>query len=99
MSFTAIIGVLTLVLAASALTEKAHEDHLPERNRKGTFEALIVFGLPAGILSLLACLFRSGNPQHRCNNKTAATACRVKPDSTFRDTSFAMEWPMRTQYS
>ncbi|MGD0535229.1 MAG: hypothetical protein ABR999_07295 [Methanoregula sp.] len=62
-TFTIIIGVLTLILAVSALTEKSHEGHLPERNDRGTAEAIVSSGIPGGILLLFSTF--SGTNRHR----------------------------------
>ena len=62
-TFTIIIGVLTLILAVSALAEKAHEGHLPERNDRGTAEAIVSSGIPGGILLLFSPF--SGTNRHR----------------------------------
>ena len=62
-AFTIFIGVLTLILAASALTEKSHEGHLPERNDRGTAEAIVSSGIPGGILLLFSAV--SGTNRHR----------------------------------
>jgi hypothetical protein len=62
-TFTLIIGVLTLILAVSALAEKSHEGHLPERNDRGTAEAIVSSGIPGGIL--LLCSIVSGTNRHR----------------------------------
>jgi uncharacterized integral membrane protein len=94
-SFTAIIGLITLILAVSILAEKAHENHLPERNGRGTHEALIAYGLPAGILILLSAVFGFGKYLHR----SRTTPGTISPGSgsycSRRDALFPMEWPMR----
>ncbi|MGB8220290.1 MAG: hypothetical protein WCE46_07915 [Methanoregula sp.] len=62
-TFTIIIGVITLILAVSALTEKSHEGHLPERNDRGTTEVIVSSGIPGGILLLYSAV--SGTNRHR----------------------------------
>jgi hypothetical protein len=62
-TFTIIIGVLTLILAVSALTDKSHEGHLPERNDRGTAESIVSSGIPGGILLLFSAV--SGTNRHR----------------------------------
>jgi hypothetical protein len=62
-TFTIIIGVLTLILAVSALAEKSHEGHLPERNDRGTAEAIVSSGTPGGTLLLYSIV--SGTNRHR----------------------------------
>jgi hypothetical protein len=62
-AFTIIIGVLTLILAVSALTEKSHEGHLPERNDRDTGESVVSSGIPGGILLLFSVV--SGTSRHR----------------------------------
>ena len=62
-TFTVIIGVLTLILAVSALAEKSHEGHLPERNDRGYAEAIVSSGIPGGILLLFSAV--SGTSRHR----------------------------------
>jgi hypothetical protein len=62
-TFTIIIGVLTLILAVSALAEKSYEGHLPERNDRGTAEAIVSSGIPGGILLLYSIV--SGTNRHR----------------------------------
>ncbi|MDD1693387.1 MAG: hypothetical protein LUQ71_01565 [Methanoregula sp.] len=51
-TLTAIVGVLTLILSVSAFAEKAHGDHLPERNNRGIPEASVLPGIPLTILAL-----------------------------------------------
>jgi hypothetical protein len=62
-SFTLIIGALALILTASALADKSHEGHLPERNDRGTAEAIISSGIPGGIFLLFSAF--SGTNRHR----------------------------------
>jgi hypothetical protein len=96
-TFTIIIGVLTLVLAVSALAEKAHEEHLPERNGRGTAEAIIASGFPVGILILLSAVSGFVRFQHRCRNKSGGMTPPRQSCRMARDTDFAMQWPMRLQ--
>jgi len=62
-AFTLIIGALTLILTASALADKSHEGHLPERNDRGTAETIVSSGVLGG-LSLLFSDF-SGTNRYR----------------------------------
>jgi hypothetical protein len=94
-SFTAIIGLITLILAVSVLAEKAHENHLPERNGRGTHEALIAYGLPVGILILLSAVSGFGRPLHRHGDISGSTSLGAGSHCSSKDTGFAMEWPMR----
>ncbi len=96
-AFTIIIGVLTLILTVSALAEKAHGDHLPERNGRGTPEVVITSGLPAGILILLSAVSGSVSRTNRCITKPGSAALSNPPRCTIRNTCFAMQWPMRSQ--
>jgi hypothetical protein len=94
-SFTAILGLITLILAVSVLAEKAHENHLPERNGRGTHEALIAYGLPAGVLILLSAAFGFGNYRHR-SRSVPGTISKTQISYCPRgDTISGMEWPMR----
>ena len=98
-AFTIIIGVLTLILAVSALAEKAHGDHLPERNGRGTAGPIISFGVPVGILLLLFAVSGFGSKQNRYRNTIGTipridrSCCPVMIDP------FPKVWPMRLQYS
>ena len=94
-SFTAIIGLVTLILAVSVLAEKAHENHLPERNGRGTHEGLIAYGLSAGVLSLLSTVAGYGNYRHRSRSIPGTTAQTQISYCPRRDTVSGMEWPMR----
>lgn len=55
-AFSAIIGLLALILALAVLTEKSHEAHLPERNDRGTHGAPVAAGILAGAVILLTTL-------------------------------------------
>jgi hypothetical protein len=96
-AFTIILGVLTLILTVSALAEKAHGDHLPERNGRGTAEAVITSGLPAGILILLSAVSGSVSRTNRCKTRTGSITLRSPSRCTTGDTLFALQWPMRSQ--
>jgi hypothetical protein len=97
-SFTAIIGLITLILAVSVLAEKAHENHLPERNGRGTHEALIAYGLPVGILILLSAVSGFGRSLHRHGDISGTTSPGAGSRCSSKDTGFVMEWPMRMMY-
>lgn len=47
-AFSAIIGLLALILAVAVLTETSHEGHLPERNNRETTSAPAAAGVLAG---------------------------------------------------
>lgn len=96
-AFTIILGVLTLILTVSALAEMAHGDHLPERNGRGTAEAVITAGIPAGILILLSAVPGSVTHTNRCKTKTGSVTLRKPTRCTTGDTFSAMQWPMRSQ--
>lgn len=94
-AFTATLGLLALVLAVSALAEKAHGDHLPERNGRGGNGAFIPFGIPAGILALLSAVSGPAAYRHR---HTANPGTFVPPSlsrCTLTGNRTAMVWPMR----
>ncbi len=93
-AFTIMIGVLTLTV--SALAEKAHGDHLPERNGRGTAGVIITSGLPAGILLLLSAVSGSRSHEPTQNQYWQHTAAQLLPLYN-RDTYFAVQWPMRLQ--
>ena len=96
-TFTIMIGVLTLVLAASALAEKEHEGHLPERNGRGTTEAMLAAGIPAWILILFSAV--SGSVKNRNSNcdNTYSTK-RIGPHGCQTMAyHMLMRWPMRWQ--
>lgn len=62
-AFTLIVGFVTLILAVSALSEKSHEGHLPERNDRGTTAALASL---TGLCAILfACRALQGTDRHR----------------------------------
>jgi len=62
-AFTLIVGVITLILAVSALAEKSHEGHLPERNDRGSAAALVSL---TGLCAILfACRASQGTDRHR----------------------------------
>ena len=88
---------LTLILTVSDLAEKAHGDHLPERNGRGTAEVIIASGVPAGILILLSSVFGSVSRMNRYKTNTGITLC-IPSRCTTGDISFAMQWPMRWQF-
>jgi len=94
-SFTAVLGLITLILAVSILVEKAHENHLPERNGRSTQGALIAYGLPAGILLLLSAFAGSGKHLHSNRTPPGTRSPGSESYCSFRNTGFAMEWPMR----
>jgi len=80
-AFSAIIGLLALILAVAVLAEKSHEAHLPERNDRGTHGAPVAAGILAGAVILLTTLpVLSGNrnipgaASHR-NNRMAMSCC------------------------
>jgi hypothetical protein len=93
-AFTIIIGVLTLVLAASALAEKEHEGHLPERNGRGTAETIVSSGIPAWILILFSAVFSfvSKGDRHNGNTLSGQSCCPTMISN------FPMRWQMRWQY-
>lgn len=92
-AFTIIIGVLTLILAASALAEKEHEAHLPERNGRGTAESIVSSGIPAWILILFSAVsvFVSKGNRHN-DNRISGQSCSLAMMS-----NFPMRWQMRCQ--
>ncbi len=98
-AFTIIIGVLTLILTISALAEKAHGDHLPERNGRGTAGSIISFGIPAGILVLLSAVSGFVSRQNRYRNTTGTIACIDRSCCPVMIDPFPKVWPMRLQYS
>ncbi len=85
---TVILGVLTLILAISALTEKSHEGHLPERNYRGTAGAIVASGIPGGLLILYSVLSGTGGISKRDDGTRRAPAgseqlvCPAKASST-----------------
>lgn len=97
-AFTAIIGVLTLILSVSALAEKAHGDHLPERNGRGTCEAVIPLGVPEGILILVSAVSGFVRRQNRYQNSTGNAAGIAQSGCMATADPFPMEWPMRLSY-
>ncbi len=97
-TFTIIIGVLTLILTVSALTEKAHEDHLPERNGRGTAEGIIATGIPAWILILLSAVSGSVSNRNRHCNNTSSTTRFSQPSHRVMAYHLPMRWQMRWQY-
>jgi len=98
-AFTIIIRVLTLILTVSALAEKAHGDHLPERNGRGTAEALISSGLPAGILIILSAVSGSVSRTNRCKKHTGSAMLHMPARCSSLYTYPAIPWPMRSQSS
>jgi hypothetical protein len=72
-AFTIIIGVLTLILTVSTLAEKSYEGHLPERNDRGTAEAIISSDTLAVILTLLSAVSGSAGIQDRHRGNTGST--------------------------
>ena len=96
-AFTAIIGMLTLILAVSILAEKGHEAHLPERSGRATHEALIASGLPVGILLLLSVIAHSAGVWHRQSDHRSTMVLSGQSRCTMMDARFAMVWPMRQQ--
>ena len=96
-AFTIIIGVLTLILTVSALAEKTHEEHLPERNGRGMMEAIIVSGIPGVTLILLSAVSGSVSNQKRQRRNTGRMIPSGHSCCTARDTDFAMQWPMLLQ--
>jgi hypothetical protein len=93
-AFTIIIGVLSLVLTASALAEKAHGEHLPERNSRSTAEAIITSGLPFGILILLSAVSGFVTNQNRYRKKSGSISPSGQSCCMAGNTVFAMQWPM-----
>ena len=96
-TFTIIIGVLSLVMTASALAEKAHGEHLPERNSRDTAEAIIASGVPVGILILLSAVSGFVSKQNRYRKKSGDLTPNGQSCCTARNIDFAMRWPMRQQ--
>jgi uncharacterized membrane protein YidH (DUF202 family) len=94
-AFTIIIGVLTLILAASALAEKAHEAHLPERNGRGTAEIPLSLGLPVGILILMSTALSFARNTNRGRSQSAGRIPSLQSCCTARVANFTMECPMR----
>jgi len=93
-AFTLIIGILTLILAVSIFTEKAHEAHLPEQNNRGTAEAVVFTGVNAGILLLLSAVFGFVRNRNRYSSYT-------RIHSRFGQSSCPVGvycFPMRWQY-
>jgi len=88
---------LTLILTVSDLAEKAHGDHLPERNGRGTAEVVINSGLPAGILILLSAVSGSASRTNRCKTKPGSITLRNPSRCTTGNTYSAKQWPMRSQ--
>jgi|GEM_PF-1870153 len=80
-AFSAIIGLLALILAVAVLAEKSHEAHLPERNDRGTNGVPVTAGILAGAVILLTTLpGSSGNrnstgPASHRNNCMALSCC------------------------
>jgi len=62
-----------LILTACAFAEKAHEDHLPERNGQGNAETTVYTGVSAGILILLSVVLSSLGNRNRTSNYTGYT--------------------------
>jgi hypothetical protein len=93
-TFTIIIGVLTLILAASALAEKAHEGHLPERNGRGAAETIVSSGIPAWIIILLSAVSGSVSKanDHRENTRSGQSRCQA---GTYH---LPLQWQMRWPY-
>ena len=93
-TFTIIIGVLTLILTASALAEKDHEGHLPERNGRGTAESIVSSGILAWILILFSAVFSFISKGIRKNGNTLSgrSCCPAM------NNNFPMRWQMRGQY-
>jgi hypothetical protein len=80
-AFSAILGLLVLILAVAVLAEKSHEGHLPERNDRGTNDAPVAAGILAGAVILLMTLPGSsgnrnspGAASHR-NNRMGMSCC------------------------
>jgi hypothetical protein len=92
-AFTIIIGILTLILTASALAEKAHEGHLPERNGRGTAEAGVTTGAFAWILIQISAVsgFVSKGNRHNGNTSTGQFCCPTMISN------FPMRWQMPWQ--
>jgi hypothetical protein len=97
-AFTIIIGVLTLILTAFAFAEKAHEDHLPERNGPGNAETTVCTGVSAGILILLSVVFNSVSNRNRTRSNTGNTTNFGQPNCQVMTSYFPMRWQMRWQY-
>jgi hypothetical protein len=64
-TFTVILGVLTLMLITSALTEQSHEGHPLERNYRGTAGAIVASGIPGGLLILYSAPSGTGGISKR----------------------------------
>jgi hypothetical protein len=92
-AFTIIIGVLTLILTASAFTEKAHEDHLPERNGQGTGITIVSTGVTALILFLLSVVSGFIGNRNRHNNINS-NAIFGQFNSPVMASHFPMRWQM-----
>ena len=89
-AFTIIIGVLTLIQAASALAEKEHEGHLPERNGRGTADSVVSSGVPVWILILFSAVFGFVSKENRYNgNSNSGQSCCPAMIS-----NFPMRWQM-----
>jgi len=69
-AFTIIVGILTLLLAASVLAEKLHEGHLPERNDRGNTGGITASGIYGGTLLLVLASLCSGRPGNRHTGST-----------------------------
>jgi hypothetical protein len=96
-AFLATIGLVALILAVSALAEKAHGDHLPKRNGRGGHEAIVPFGLPAGIIALLSAIIGPAAYRHR--HTTIPDITLTPARCTMTGNAHAMGWPMRMQHS
>ena len=91
-AFTIIIGILTLILTASVLAEKAHEGHLPERNGRGSAETIVSSGVTAWILILFSAVLSFVSKGNRQNgNIIPGRSCCLAMIS-----NFPMRWQMRS---
>jgi formate hydrogenlyase subunit 3/multisubunit Na+/H+ antiporter MnhD subunit len=97
-AFTIIIGVITLILTAFAFAEKAHEDHLPERNGRGNAETTVSTGVSAGILILLSVVFGFASNRNRHRSNTGNTANFRHSYRPVMASLFPMRWQMRWQF-
>ncbi|MFA4862024.1 hypothetical protein [Methanoregula sp.] len=97
-AFTIILGILTLILIVSAFAEKAHGDHLPERNGRGTAGSIITFGVPVGILILLSAVSGFTRRQNRYRNTAGTLSSSDQACCPAMIDQIPLVWPMRLPY-